>query len=378
MPGDRETQDLLILHRRTAGHPALLARLLRDFGNATTVRREATPALLTEMGLSPAAVATICDPIDRQWERRAEQEMRWLSSPCHHLVDQSNPCYPERLREIHDAPPLLFCDGNIELLTSIQVAMVGSRKMSATGRKVANMLAADLCRAGATVTSGLAKGIDAASHQGALSASGQTIAVLGTGCDRIYPAVNQRLARDIREQAGLIVSEFPLGTGPRDYHFPRRNRIVTGMSVGVVVVEAALRSGSLISARLAMEQGREVFAVPGSVLNPLTEGCHRLIRDGAKLTASVTDIVEELTGIVAVPGTGEDPLASLGDSARRMVALLGEEPKSIDSLVEACGLAVTDVLALLTDLEIDGLVTAAPGGYCLSSTCLHRLMGNGT
>ena len=378
MPTDRETLDLLILHRRTAGHPALLSDLLRHFGDATSVRREATPDLLMEMGTAPAAAATICAPLDRDSEDRAERDLGWLSLPPHHLVIEANPMYPQRLREIHDAPPLLFCDGDPDLLTTIQVAMVGSRKMSATGRKVANLLAADLCRAGATITSGLARGIDAASHQGALSTSGRTIAVLGTGCDRIYPAVNQRLARDIRDQGGLIVSEFPLGTGPRDYHFPRRNRIVTGMSVGVVVVEAALRSGSLISARLAMEQGREVFAVPGSVLNPLAEGCHRLIRDGAKLTASVTDIVEELTGIVAMPAQEQDHMASLDERAQRIVALLGEEPKSIDSLVEVCGFAVTDLLAMLTDLEVDGLVTVAPGGYCLSPACLHRLMGSST
>lgn len=377
MREDDELFHLLMLHRQTGGRPDCLAKLLTRFGSAAAVLREGTPDLLTLLGLSDAVIAGICGSGSEASRRQADADMRWLAQEARSLVIKGSTDYPARLDEIHDAPLLLFCHGDIALLSSLQVAMVGSRKMSATGRKIANMLAADLCRAGVTVTSGLARGIDAASHRGALSVDGNTIAVLGTGCDLVYPSMNARLADEIVEHGGLLVSEFPLGVGARDYHFPQRNRIVTGMSVGTVVVEAALKSGSLISARLAMEQGREVFAVPGSVLNPLSAGCHRLIRDGAKLTANVDDVIEELVGIVSPPRSEVAPTTRRDERQRKLIDVMNAEPLSVDELTGGSGLPAAEILALLIELEIDGVVTAGPGGYCLSPRWLEARARDG-
>lgn len=374
MAREHEIRDLLILHRRAAGHPAVIAKLLAYFGSAAAALRQANPGLLARLGLADVTITALCDRTDDTSQLDADADLQWLAEPSHHLVLRGSPDYPPCLEEIHDAPPLIFCHGNPALLASVQVAMVGSRKMSATGRKVAGLLAADLCRAGVTVTSGLARGIDAAAHRGALSVGGNTIAVLGSGCDVVYPAMNKRLAADMLDHGGLLVSEFPLRTGARNFHFPQRNRIVTGLSLGTVVVEAALRSGSLISARLAMEQGREVFAVPGSVLNPLSAGCHRLIRDGAKLTANVDDIVEELVGIAAPPPGDADPFAGCNEGQRQLLVAMGSEPMNVDALSQISGMPASELLSLLIGLEIDGFVSALPGGYCLSTRSLEALM----
>ncbi len=245
-----------------------------------------------------------------------------------------------------------------------QIAIVGSRNASPAGRETAFAMAAALAGCGLLVTSGLAEGVDGAAHRGALAGNGSTIAVLGTGPDRVYPRQHIKLAGEIR-QRGALVSEQPVGTPPRSFNFPRRNRIISGLSLGVLVVEAGAQSGSLITARLAAEQGREVFAIPGGIHNPLARGCHALIRDGAKLVETVSDILEELPPFGGGLSPMSAPLATSGQSAvavNPVLANLGDSPVSLDLLVARTGLTVAEVSTMLLTLQLDGLVTALPGG----------------
>ena len=300
-----------------------------------------------------------------------ERDLEWLDRPEHHLIPLTDPRYPTLLAAIDDPPPLLFVHGNPDLLSTPQLAMVGSRNPSASGRQNAHDFAQHLAQAGLTITSGLALGIDAASHQGALDASGTTIAVTGTGLDRVYPASHRELAHQITE-SGVLVSEFPPGTPPRPGHFPRRNRIISGLSVGTLVVEAAKQSGSLITARLAAEQGREIFAIPGSIHNPLVRGCHALIKQGAKLVETADDIIEELGALLGSLDTGKS--ASLDNDAKaesppewdddyqRLFEHLGYDPTPVDLLIQRSGLTAESVSSMLILLELDGYVAASPGG----------------
>ncbi|HLB57464.1 MAG TPA: DNA-processing protein DprA, partial [Gammaproteobacteria bacterium] len=228
--------------------------------------------------------------------RNVESDLRWSEKNRCEIISLVDPRYPRLLREIPDAPSLLYVRGDVNLLSQSQLAIVGSRNPTAVGNQMAEDFAYSLTKAGLVVTSGLALGIDAASHRGALRATGKTIAVFGTGLKHIYPRSHRSLAEDIAEQ-GALVSEFPPDESPKAKNFPRRNRIISGLSIGVLVVEAVLRSGSLITARYAVEQGRDVFAIPGSIHNPLARGCHALIRQGAKLVETAEDIVEELDAL---------------------------------------------------------------------------------
>jgi DNA processing protein len=290
----------------------------------------------------------------------------------HLAVAIDSPLYPPLLARLDDAPPVLFVDGDVAVLGEPQLAIVGSRNPTAAGRDTAFDFAAELARAGLTITSGLAAGIDTAAHEGALAAGGRTVAVCGTGLDITYPPANQALARRIAA-AGAVVSEFPAGTPPRPENFPRRNRVLSGLALGVLVIEAAQRSGSLITARLAGEQGREVFAVPGSIHNPLARGCHRLIRDGAKLVESVADVLAELSPLAAAAGAAPPPQAS--DSARdsgraldseyeMLLNALGFEPVDVDTLVARTGYAASSVCSMLLILELRGEVESRAGGRC--------------
>ena len=278
------------------------------------------------------------------------------------LLDQAG--YPALLAQIADPPVVLLMEGDARLVDAPQLAIVGSRNASPTGRETAFALAGALAECGVTVTSGLAEGVDGAAHRGALAGNGTTVAVLGTGPDRVYPRQHLGLAGQIRKR-GLLLSEQPVGAPPRSFNFPRRNRIISGLSLGVLVVEASTQSGSLITARLAGEQGREVFAVPGSINNPLARGCHALLRDGAKLVETVTDILEELpalwTGTGARPATAPEPPAT-GRATDPVLASLGDDPASVDLLVARTGLTVAEVSTMLLKLQLDGLVTALPGG----------------
>ena len=287
-----------------------------------------------------------------------EQTLAWLGEPGHHLITWLDADYPDPLRETADPPALLYGKGRRELLQQNCLAIVGSRNATAQGEANAEAFAQVLSEAGITIVSGLALGIDAAAHRGGLRGAGSTIAVVGTGLDRVYPARNKTLAHEIAEK-GLLLSEFPLGTISAPGHFPRRNRIISGLSHAVLVVEAALGSGSLITARLALEQGREVMAIPGSIHSPLSKGCHALIKQGAKLVESAQDIAEELAWPAPAVKAAADGHPPGNDPVLRH---LGFDPVSLDQLAEGSGLTVEALSAKLLALELEGLVAQLPGG----------------
>jgi DNA processing protein len=282
------------------------------------------------------------------------------------ILTEADPAYPRMLAEIHDPPSILFVRGRLIADDALAVAIVGSRHATHYGLSQAEQLAGSLARAGLTIVSGLARGIDAAAHRGALAAGGRTVAVLGSGLLNIYPPEHEALADEVAAN-GAIVSEAPPHSPPLAGAFPQRNRIISGLSLGVIVVEASTQSGALISARHAMEQGREVFAVPGRIDNRLARGCHRLIRDGAKLVETVDDVLEELGPLVG-PITKADGQEvrnpaelQLNELETAVLAALGDEPTTIDALVTASRLSVPQVLATLSVLEMRRLVRRLEG-----------------
>ena len=295
-------------------------------------------------------------------------DLDWLEAAGRSCLTLHDPAYPRLLAETTGAPPILFIDGDPDCLSEPQVAVVGSRNPSPDGLAQARTFARDLSEYGIVVTSGLAAGIDGAAHQAALDAGGGTVAVLGTGIDRIYPERHRRLAASIRER-GALVSEFPVGTPPRAEYFPRRNRIISGLAMGTLVVEATQRSGSLITARCCAEQGRELFAIPGSIRNPLAKGCHRLIRDGAKLTETVEDILEELSplaGVILKQDAEQVPEAPCSDPEHaRILNEMGFAPISLDDLYMRSGVSASRLSAILLLLEMENRVISVPGGLYL-------------
>jgi len=285
----------------------------------------------------------------------------WLQQQGNHLVTLADASYPQSLLDIPNPPPLLYAKGRLELLNMPSIAVVGSRNASPQGEKNAEEFSAALSRQGLCIVSGMALGIDGAAHQGALKAGGATIAVVGTGLDIVYPARHRHLAHQIAEH-GLIISEFALGTPSRAQNFPRRNRIISGLSQGCLVVEANLQSGSLITARLAVEQGREVFAIPGSIHSPMAKGCHQLIKQGAKLVDSMQDILDEMKiapQSVADSPSLEQPVDSEHDP---LLEALGYDPVSLDVLAVRSGLTTERLSAMLLVLELEGKLTSLPGG----------------
>ncbi len=299
-----------------------------------------------------------------------EKALHWAESPSHHIIPINSHLYPERLKQIADPPPLIFVQGDLQVLQEPQLAVVGSRNPTPAGRKNAYDFSYKMTNAGMTITSGLAMGVDSHAHHGALATQGQTIAVTGTGLDIIYPRSNLRLAEQIVNQ-GAIISEFTLGTRPSPSNFPRRNRIISGLSLGVLVVEAGLASGSLISARLAMEQGREVFAIPGSIHNPQSKGCHQLLRDGAKLVETIQDILQEFTGQLMDYLPTSSPVESshfdiskLSNELQQLLLNIGDDPVSVDELITRCGLTAEQISSMLVQLEVNNLVTSYAGRYC--------------
>lgn len=288
-----------------------------------------------------------------------DKATKWISQPNHHFVTLRDADYPELLREIDAAPAALYVQGRVELLNAPSFAIVGSRNATIHGARDAESLALALSQAGLTVVSGMALGIDAAAHRGGLAGCGSSTAMLGTGADRIYPRGNEELARRLAAD-GAIVSEFPLGTAPTPGNFPRRNRLISGLSRGVLVVEAALESGSLITARFALEQGRDVFAIPGSIHSPLSKGCHQLIKDGAKLVERADDILAELQwNTASMPQAQPFPRAPRD----RLLEAMGHAPVSVDQIAEATGESVSAIAARLSMLEIEGAVAAVAGGF---------------
>jgi DNA processing protein len=341
-------------------------RLLETFGTPNNVFK-ADRTSLEQFGLKRQSIDFICSP---DW-RQIDRDLAWLSEPGHYLVTFDDADYPTLLKEIPDAPIVIYAHGQPELLNSVQFAVVGSRNPSVTGRRLAQEFSYQLAECGMSITSGLALGIDYCSHIGALNATGKTIAVLGNGPDSIYPARHKELAQRVIEY-GLIISEFSTGTKPIPGNFPRRNRIISGMSVGVLVVEAALQSGSLITARHALDQGREVFAIPGSIHNPLARGCHALIRQGAKLVETVNDILEELAPLVqAADVTGQDikPDANnqsgLDEDYKLLLDNIGYEPVTVDNLIDRTGLTADVVSSMLLILELKGIIESRLGGIYL-------------
>lgn len=287
-----------------------------------------------------------------------DRTLAWAEAPDQWVLSFADAEYPRALLAIADPPPLLYAKGRIELLARPALAVVGSRNATAQGQQNAEAFSAAFAAAGLTVISGLALGIDAAAHRGALGHAASTIAVIGTGIDIVYPARNRALAHRIAAE-GLMLSEFALGTPSIAHNFPRRNRIISGLARGVLVVEAAVHSGSLITARLAAEQGREVFAIPGSIHSPLARGCHALIKQGAKLVESAQDVLEEL-GVLDVPPA----TAPAGDApaSHPLLAALGFDPCDVDTLAARMGVDAASVSAQLLELELEGRVERLPGG----------------
>jgi len=366
-----EIEALLTLNRLTSGHPQMGNWILQAASGALQFMAE-FPFNQTEQSanIPPKVAAKILQARNGaagELRRRVELDLLWLEASNHALISIFDEAYPYLLKQIHDPPLCLYLNGSKTMINSDQIAIVGSRKPTALGLKVAAKFAADLSDQGLVVTSGLAFGIDAAAHTGALNRSGKTLAVLGTGCDLIYPRHHERLALRILER-GLIISEYPLGTGAFPSNFPQRNRIVTGLTMGTLIVEAALRSGSLISARLAMEQSREVFAVPGSIYSLQSAGCHRLIKDGAKLTQSVEDIVEELPGYVFKQKQQQENqlLSEQVTKYQDILQHLGASPLSADELFELTSIPISDILVALVQLELNGFILSSQHGYVLS------------
>ncbi len=336
-------------------HQPLVA-LLRTFGGPAAVLAATRAQLLA---IVPEAIAArALEPVDLE---SLAATRRWLAEPAHEIVAWDDADYPRTLLDLGYAPPALFFVGRRELLNRPALAIVGSRNATAQGAINARAFASALSNAGLTIVSGLAIGIDAAAHEGALDCPGSTLAVVGTGLDRVYPARNRALAHRIAQHGGLL-SEFPPGTPPRAMNFPRRNRLISGLARGVLVVEAAVSSGSLITARYAGEQGREVFAIPGSIHSPLSKGCHKLIRDGAKLVETAQDILEEL-GMAAQHVTADKRAAGPStDVEASLLDALGGDTLDVDTLVSRTGMASEVVMAALTGLELSGCIAAIPGG----------------
>lgn len=338
-------------------------------GAATTmIERFGSPEEATGAGRGALRAAGLADAAARWLEHpdsaALEKDLAWAAAPNHHIIGWDDPAYPPLLAAISDAPAALFVTGDPELLRRPQLAVVGSRNPTATGRDIAREFAAFASGAGLAVTSGLALGIDAAAHTGALDGGGATVAVMGTGPDRIYPKRHVELAMRIAE-SGALLTEFPPGTPPLPARFPQRNRIISGLALGTLVVEAALGSGSLITARCAAEQGREVFAVPGSVLSPLSRGCHALIRDGATLVERPSDILDALgtaplSGVAAVVEQNAEQ-EQTDPEYRLLLDAIGFHPVTADALAERTGLTPQTVSSMLLILELRGEIEALPG-----------------
>lgn len=354
-----ELEARLRLHALPEIGPRRYRKLLAVFGSAGAAL-SAPAAAWRSLGLPESSAQARRSAVVRE---QVVTALAWLEQPDQHLLGCDDPAYPALLAELADAPPLLFVAGDPGLLERPQLAMVGSRQASRPGLDTARIFARSLAGGGFVVTSGLALGIDGAAHLGALEAGGATVAVLGTGLHCLYPKRHSGLARRIVAEGGALVSELPLGTPPQAGNFPRRNRIISGLALGVLVVEASPSSGSLITARLAAEQGREVFAIPGSIHHPGARGCHQLIREGAQLVETVEDILEALRGwqrVAARPAPRQQAI-ELGESAHPLLALLHAEPQSSEALALRSGLPLPELLAQLTELELDGRIVCEGG-----------------
>lgn len=366
----------LILQRLEGVGPGIYWQLVERFGSATAALQQPLqdfPRKLPDRARTQLAELQRLE-LDSELGQWALRERQRCAEECIYLLHFDDEHYPSLLKEISRPPPVLYVTGNLDALSLPQVAIVGARRATRAGLDNAQAFATDLASAGFAITSGLALGVDAAAHRGALKGGGKTVAVMGTGVNRVYPRRNAVLAEQILAADGTIVSEVPLDGAPDASHFPRRNRIISGLSLGTLLVEAAVRSGSLITARLALEQNREVFAVPGSIHNPMARGCHHMIKHGAHLVETSADIVQHLGGLLSgmaqQPGLFDAVSANAGvelpPDQSAIIRALGGDPRSIEQLVRDTGGDTGDLMANLLHLELEGLVEQLPGGYQLT------------
>ncbi|MCG8613164.1 MAG: DNA-processing protein DprA [Pseudomonadales bacterium] len=385
---DLESQCWLFFSLLKGVGPRKISRLLSEFSTLTEVVN-ADRSRLRQLGLNSEQISAVDDFVCARepelYRQHRDRIQTWLQHPLNTLLHQKHPDYPAQLLQIYDAPLVLFAVGDCTRLMLPQLAMVGSRRASPAGLDAAYHFARELSRGGITITSGFAYGIDTRAHQGALLGSGGTIAVLGTGADVCYPAQNRKLFDTLPEN-GVIVSEFPLGTAPQARQFPKRNRLISGLAAGVLVVEASLKSGSLITARTALEQNREVFALPGSIQNPMAKGCHQLIKQGAKLVDDVYDILDNWQSLFsfqiqlcqsrplariesdhsAAPKLESTPAKSQGDLTEREQALLnvmGYDIEIPDQLIARASAPAHEVMQDLVMLELKDYIESVSGGY---------------
>ncbi|MEH6468110.1 MAG: DNA-processing protein DprA [Porticoccus sp.] len=363
---DKESKAALMLHFHQGLSTADISKLYQVFGSLDVVVSSGSEQWPET--LSKRAQQSLNHLLREKTglEARAEDTLGWCQANGVHCLSIVDPLFPPLLKEIATPPILLFVRGDIELLSLPQIAIVGSRNASASGFNIASEFARVLAGSGFAITSGMALGIDGAAHIGALK-MGKTVAVLGTGLDVVYPRQHHELYQQILDNSGVIISEFLPGTPPLPANFPRRNRVISGLSLGTMVVEAAIRSGSLITARYAMEQGREVFAVPGSIHNVLSKGSHHLLKQGATLVESAQDIVEQLGGMLAYTEMEFSKQKINGGKNGPLLEALGFDPVDIDTLVERTGLPIATLNHQLILLELEGAVESSNGRY-------HRLM----
>ncbi|AIT09353.1 DNA-binding protein [Candidatus Francisella endociliophora] len=306
---------------------------------------------------------------EEKYSQYLEKANRWINKPQNHIVTILDKNYPKNLRELPDAPFIIYCSGNLTLLDSPQLAIVGARNYSTYGKNVTDKICHDLSKSKITVTSGLAYGIDTLAHKFALDNNLNTIAVVGTGADIVYPSSNRDLYSRILQNSGLIVSEFPLGTGPLRHNFPQRNRIISGLAKGVIVVEAAHKSGSLITAQLALEQNKEVFAIPGSIFSKTSEGCNDLIKQGAKLVSNINDILEEINidyhsnPSAIQENNKKSQIAHLSLQEQSILQIVASNLTTLDKIIIESKLPYNQVTEILFELEMKSLIESVPGGY---------------
>jgi DNA processing protein len=361
---NRDVAQWIALNQTPGLGNAALCQLLTKFG--------------TPEAIYSASISQLREVVDTEIARTIKQgididaikpTLDWLKKDNAHIVTLADSEYPKKLLEINSPPAVLYAIGHLHWLNHPSIALVGSRSATPQGEKNAEEFAASLCNFGLCVVSGMALGIDGAAHRGALKANGATIAVVGTGLDIVYPARHRDLAHKIAER-GLIISEFPLGTPSKAQNFPRRNRLISGLSLGCLVVEANIESGSLITARLATEQGREVFAIPGSIHSPVAKGCHQLIKQGAKLVENTHDILEELKNLLPTLGSANSPTGLIGNiekdldtasEGNTVLELMGFDAIKFDALQQLTALTTEALSAMLMVLELDGKITVLQG-----------------
>ena len=362
--------DYLRLNLTPGIGPRIHHTLLQHFGSPTAVLAASLDSLRQVSGVGPKLAQSILDHKDSE---RANRELERCEKLGVRLMTRECPDYPPLLSEIHDAPPVFYCRGKLLDRDQLSIGIVGSRRCTLYGRQQAQKLAGGLARAGMTVISGLARGIDGAAHEGAIQAGGRTLAVLGTGVLKIYPPEHDDLAKKVIEH-GALISEFPMDQRPSPGLFPQRNRIISGLSHGVIIVEATRKSGALHTARHAMEQGREVFALPGRVDSLASEGCHNLIRDGVTLVRNVDDVLESLGPLIQPVATGESEQVhsprelTLNERELEVLNLVTTDPVPIDEILRSTDLAASSVLSTLTVLEMKRMVRRLPGSMMVRTS----------